>query len=60
MDKVQYGAILIVVVTLGFVVGMTVLGKTPDAVGIAVPMLAVAAGAAVRGGGSGSGHDDQP
>jgi hypothetical protein len=59
LGKVQYGAILIVVVTLGFVVGMTLLGKTADAAGLAAPVLAVAAGAAVRGG-SGSGHDDQP
>ena len=60
MDKVQYGAILIVVVTLGFVVGMTLLGKTTDAAGIAAPVLAVAAGVAVRGSGSEGGHDDQP
>jgi hypothetical protein len=60
LNKVQCGAILMVVVTLGFVVGMTLLGKTADAAGLAAPMLAVAAGAAVRGGGSGSGHDDQP
>ena len=60
LNKVQYGAILIVVVTLGFVVGMTLLGKTTDAAGLAAPMLAVAAGMAVRGGGNESGHDDQP
>jgi hypothetical protein len=59
LNKVQYGAILIVVVALGFVVGMTLLGKTTDAAGLAAPVLAVAAGAAVSGGGSGSGHDDQ-
>jgi hypothetical protein len=49
-----------VVVALGFVVGMTLLGKTTDAAGLAAPMLAVAAGAAVRSGGTRSGHDDQP
>lgn len=60
LNKVQCGAILIVVVALGFVVGMTLLGKTTDAAGLAAPMLAVAAGAAVRSGGTRSGHDDQP
>ena len=38
LNKVQCGAILIVVVTLGFVVGMTLLGKTADAAGLAAPM----------------------